>query len=43
VCVERQDKELVHQQEKLGQASIQLAALEAALQEKLDQVLMCRC
>ena len=36
--MERQEKELGENREQMNAAAIQLAALETALQEKMDQV-----
>lgn len=38
IRIQRQDKELADNREQLAAAAVQLAALEAALQEKMDQV-----
>ena len=38
IRIQRQDKELADNREQMTAAAVQLAALEAALQEKMDQV-----
>ena len=37
--LERQDRELSENREKMNAAAVQMAALEVALQEKMDQVM----